>query len=619
MIQLAALPPPSGVSPAARRRALARARDEDLAERLFTLARALRAARSEHPAIAGAAGLPLGEVLASPFALRMVAMAVDRGATTAHAELRRALPWPKAFAGEDGTVDPSHGSWDRGAMRLGKYQQFLQDEPLAVYQPSHVSKWGPHELLHRACGFFLRPGASRWELYLGARLNELLPVVTWYGPEQAMRLDEGAFDREAAGRTPAAPLDRARWLEDDTRTLRARALRAAPLLREGILHFERELEAIDREMLTGARVRVPHPFLDASQDALAYVAAHHARLERTSTALCQLVPHGERFSEIGAYRDAIEQRLDALLFSPFEVDLERAGRRRVGRWLWDVAGRAMLTGSAAARSLAADAGYDVARGLRGEVIDPAPWRARLVETLGDPKASLVLETGELETGAPSIAQLAEGVESCAARTLALAGDAIVPKLAWSEPLWDRAPLADRLARLCAKTDAKLGPLASFEASLCRVARRADDRVDRLCEPADRLPVDLGRALVVPSTAFEIGRFDRDVAALHADTAPRRGPQVYAIGNVRGEIVVVPVPEQVARVLESLRDPVPADELAAVLGGSRRARDGDVWVRGLVGAGVLGWTPRLSDAELAGRGPRAAARSGEPRPTGRPPG
>jgi hypothetical protein len=141
--------------------------------------------------------------------------------------------------------DPDHGVWDRGALRSGKYQGFLADEPFAIYDPSHVSKWGPHELLHRAAAFFFRAGATRWEHYLGARLNELVPVVAWYGAEQAMRLDEGAFDRAAAGRAPSAGRDDARWLSEDESALMGRARRAAPIFREGLAHFERELAAID--------------------------------------------------------------------------------------------------------------------------------------------------------------------------------------------------------------------------------------------------------------------------------------------------------------------------------------------------------------------------------------
>ena len=51
----------------------------------------------------------------------------------------------------------------------------------------HRRKWRPHELLHGAVGFFWREDASRFETYVGARLNELLPVVHWYGLDEIFR------------------------------------------------------------------------------------------------------------------------------------------------------------------------------------------------------------------------------------------------------------------------------------------------------------------------------------------------------------------------------------------------------------------------------------------------
>ena len=36
-------------------------------------------------------------------------------------------------------------------------------------------------------GWFWRPDQTRFEAYLGARLNELLPVVHWYGTAELLR------------------------------------------------------------------------------------------------------------------------------------------------------------------------------------------------------------------------------------------------------------------------------------------------------------------------------------------------------------------------------------------------------------------------------------------------
>ncbi|AKF11691.1 hypothetical protein [Sandaracinus amylolyticus] len=594
---LPAFDAPRGASPAARRRALLRATDDVLASRLVQLALALRDP-AIHEALARAVSLPVAEVAASPFATRMVALGAMRGASTVHGDLRRVMTWPRALAGEEGTRDPVHGQWDRGVLRLGKYQQFLQDEPFATFHPDHVGKWGPHELMHRAVGFFFRPGCSRWELYLGARLNELLPVVTWYGPEQAMRLDEGAFDRELAGRDPAARLADARWIEEDEASLRVRASRSATLIKEGITHFERELAAIDEEIATGRRVRAPHPFLDASSDALAYVAGHRARLDKTGDVLAQLVPVGpDRYEDVRAYRTGVEEAFDALLFATLSFDPKKAAIQRSGRALWDRVQRAAHAGGSAAKwaeSIATDAGTEVARALDGtKAVDVAAWDRRIAKALRG-AAPTVVETGDLERGALCVDQLADGVASCAPRTLALLGrraGSTLTALATSDALLARAPLADRLATFLATSggDPKIAELARFEAAIA-AARRGDDRVERLSEPARALPRDLEHVQLVRSQTFRVMPFDRDVFALHSGQKPGKGARTYLIGAYRGEVVVVAIAEIVADALDVLaRAPMRATEFVALL---EEAPDPRAWLRELIEAGVIAWSPML---------------------------
>jgi hypothetical protein len=397
MTGLAALDPRGlGDTPAARRRALAALPDEALVERLVAMACALRETRAEQAAIARAASLPLAEVVASPFSLRAVAMGVEVGATTRHVELRLRPPWPDALVGGPEVRDPEHGVWDGGVLKTGKYQGFMADEPFATYDPAHVSKWGPHELMHRAAGFFFRPGLTRWELYLGARLNELVPVVLFYGPEQVMRLAEGAFDRRAAGARPAARLEEARWRTEDEAALSGRAARTVAQLRAGIAHFERELSAIDEELATGRRVRAPHPFLDASSDATAYVVGHHARLtDPAVSAVLARVPRAVRSEAPREYRDRIEALFDRLLFAPLEVDLERAARRRRARAVWDLMLRAAHLGEGVEVDLAPLLD-DAAAAMAGEPpASPRAWRERLREVLGDEEAAVVLADGSI--------------------------------------------------------------------------------------------------------------------------------------------------------------------------------------------------------------------------------
>ncbi|HJL16784.1 MAG TPA: hypothetical protein RMH99_14065 [Sandaracinaceae bacterium LLY-WYZ-13_1] len=613
-----------GDGPAARRRALAACSDGALVERLVAMATALRA--EAHGPLAEAAALPLAEVLASPFALRAVALGVEVGATTRHVERRLRPEWPDALVGGSEVRDPAHGVWDRGVLRTGKYQGFMADEPFATYDPSHVSKWGPHELMHRAAGFLWRPGLTRWELYLGARLNELTPVVLWYGPEQVMRLDEGAFDRRAAGRRPAARLEAARWLREDEAALRERAARTVPQLREGLAHFERELAAIDEELRTGRRVRAPHPFLDASSDATAYVVGHFARLSRPEVgAVLARVPATVRCESPAAYRDRIEALFDRLLFAPLTPDLARAARRRRARVVWDLLLRAAHLGEGVQADLAPlldDAGA----ALAGEAeADEDAWRARLAEVLAAEEAAVALADGS-DRGV-ALAQLADGVEQvmpCAWGLLdALEGgpppagdpgseagtDASADPLARfaaSDAPVDRAPLGARVLRWleASEAPAPVCDMARFEAAI--VAAGRDDGVERLAVPPDALPASLADGVLVRSEAFTRLDLAHEVLEVHAAFAageavglPAPGAQVLLVGGFFDGVSVLPLPDAVAEAWERLAAAArPAADVIGELDAALPAvspegwpADGEAWVREMIGAGALGWRPR----------------------------
>lgn len=573
-----------------------------MAEALFGLALALR--ELDAAPLARAASLPLGEVVASPFALRGVALGVEAGASSVHLELRARPDWPQGLGVGTEVRDPEHGVWDRGALRSGKYQGFLADEALAVYDPTHVSKWGCHELLHRAAGCFARRGASRWEHYLGARLNELVPVVAWYGPEQAMRLDEGPFDRAAAGRDPAARVADARWRSDDEASLRARAARGVPILREGLAHFERELAAIDEELTRGRRVRVAHPLLDASSDATAYVVGHFERLRAPAVelVLTEVLPGAWVTPEVGAYRDRVERLFDRLLFAPIELDLARAAARRSGRGLWDLLHRVAHLGEGLELELEPwvdEAARAIAAAEAGQPLAPASWRQRVEEALGEEEAELVLADGSRE--GPALSQLADGLASVVPCTAAWLGDEGLRALAGSEALWERAPLSVRVGRWLA--DADLRELAAFEHALAFAGR--DDQIERLAVPPEELPAELDEGRVSRNEGFTTHAFEHAVvethAALAAGEAPRRpvrSPGRWLVGGFLEEVAVLPCPDAVAAVWAWLGEgPRPAREVRARLdaglaGEAQREEgwpeDGEAWLRELIEAGALGW-------------------------------
>ncbi len=588
-----------GPTPASRRAALAAESDAELTEQLVALALALR---SVDPApLARFAWLPLGEAVASPFALRAVALAVEVGARAVQLELRARPDWPEALGVASEVRDPDHGGWDRGVLESGKYQGFLADEAFATYDPSHVSKWGPHELLHRAAGVFHRPGASRWEHYLGARLNELVPVVTWYGPEQVMRLDEGAFDRAAAGRSPRAPLELARWRTEDEAALRARAARSVALLRAGLEHFERELAAIDAELAHGRRVRVAHPSLDASSDATAYVVGHFDRLRSPAVEqVLTILPEAFVTRDVGAYRDRVEALFDRLLFAPLDPDLERAAALGSARGLWDVLHRIAHLGEGMEAELEPhldEAGRTLAA---GGALDLEGWRERLTEGLAEEEAALVRADG---WSAHALGQLADGLASVVPCTATLLGDEALQALAASEALWDRAPLAARVERWL---DGALRDLCRFERGLATAGR--DDQVEQLAVPIDELPEDLDEGRLVRNEGFRVHAFEHAVVETHAAMAageeaerPARAPGRWLIGGFFDEVAVLPCPDAVAEAWAALEGrALPFGELVARIDAGLDAafddvervegwpEDGEAWVRELLEAGALGW-------------------------------
>lgn len=550
-MKFAGLPAVRGRTPAARRRALASLSDAELGLRMAAMASALREGTTarERKRLAALAGLPLGDVVASPFALRMVALSVERGATTVHQELRA----PLAGSGRRATDDPLHGLWQNGVLHEGKYQQFGLEDPLAIFHPDHTSKWGPHELLHRGVGFFHRRDASRFELYLGARLNELLPVVTWYGPEQAMRLREGEFDREQAGRTKEADVRRATWLRGE-RAARAELALAGRLVREGLEHLEREFAAIDREIATGELVRVEHPFLDASSDALAYVAAHADELESAAVdeVLVRFARSGiERFESVRAYRDHVEQVFDRLLFAPIELDEAKVRGEIEARFAWDLARRASRVkrrrGSRHAAWLDAAAAF-AASAREGRAVDARALREELRAHLGR-EADRVLANGDARFDDGVDRQiLSVGIEStCPTVARAVDVDALAALLSTSASHLRRATLPDRIAHcLDVEGESALAEAARFDAALA-CARTRDAFTEELSLPPERWPDRLRGLRFRASRAFALLRTGHDVL----DEALPRRDSATLVGRHRGELVVVPVPPAFEPVFRSL--------------------------------------------------------------------
>jgi hypothetical protein len=583
-------------TPAARRAYLRELPEDALAAQLVELAEGLRGLGLE-PALtlARGVGLPLGEVVASPFALRAVAMAHAIGAAAPAHELRWHIPWGVPEGDDEGAAavaDEEHGQWLRGVLHVGKYQAFCQDDPLSTYNPNHMSKWGPHELLHRVCRFFWRADMTRWEAYLGARLNELVPVVAWYGPDEVLRLDRDGFEREREVRQPHAEPSRALWLADEPDALLARARRTARYLVDGLAHFEREWAAIHVEIETGTRTSLRHPFLDASSDAIAYVVGHWERLTSAAYAdrvVASLDAERDYFTSIRAYRSHVEAVLDELLFAPIPLDVAGAERERARRLEWDTAARA--------------AKLDLARS-RGASLDP-----------GATTAAQALAANGLTLNRVALDQLFEGLESVIPATLTLLAareeggfPAWLEAFARSPHLQTRGSLASRFESFGHRfgLPAPLLALANLERLIAQ-AQRADDRVERLGFDEDDTPDDntLLAGHVVANQAFALHEFRYDVASLHAaafgeelpDELPEEQPTSYLLGMHHGAVSLLPAPSGVMHLWVRLGQGSAETREALALLELNEPGDGlpetaEGWLRELLAAGAVAWAPKL---------------------------
>ena len=305
-------------------------------------------------------GAPALDVLVTAMSGRAALLGLSRGCAFAHHELRGRLPMPKGLEPEiavwgDGTVPV----WNDGVLEEPKYFSFFQDAPVPVFNPNHRRKWRAHELLHAAQGFFWNPEMSRFSFYLGARLNELLPVVPWYGFDEAARprcaAHEGAAsDQEFCRGCEAAARP---WWEMDAGWRAGQREAAVGCFERGLEHFEAEWSACVRELEGGRRVSTPRPGLDASSDAVGYLRGHWNRVTAWSFGSWVemfLVDGEDYFSTLEGAMGRAARTARALTGGRLELSSEDFAARRARRVIQDIAGRSLLAmewleeGSAAA-------------------------------------------------------------------------------------------------------------------------------------------------------------------------------------------------------------------------------------------------------------------------------
>jgi hypothetical protein len=296
----------------------------------------------------GEMGAPPLDMNVTALSARAALLAAEGGRAFFHHELRErvAMPAnqvPEIAVWEAGTVP----IWNRGVLEEPKYFSFFLDTPFPAFNPNHRRKWRPHELLHGAMRFFWHPQMTRFEMYVGSRINELLPVVHWYGFDEIFRprceRHRGAqLYQEYCATCEAA----ARPYWETTPQWRAeRREQALTWAERGLEHFELEWRACHDEIRTGRVHPVDRPKLDSSSDAIGYMRSHWNRMTAWSfgvwaeTFLSEGIDY---FSSLGRYMEHLGQTTRRLLGGEVGVESEQYKMLRSRRAVQDVAYRIYL-------------------------------------------------------------------------------------------------------------------------------------------------------------------------------------------------------------------------------------------------------------------------------------
>lgn len=564
--------------------------------------RALPLAQPEHlDALLAGLGAPPLDLCTTPLATRAALLAAARGAAFCHHEARRRLPMPPELApevevwGELGTTPV----WQAGVLQEPKYFSFFQDAPLPAFNPNHRRKWRPHELLHMAQGFFWSPDMTRFAFTLGARLNELVPVVHWYGWDEAFRpacpahLDLGARRLDCLACEAAARP----WWDADPTWWQQRADAAAPRLRDAHDHLRHEWLACLRELDTGRPCPTPRVGLDASSDAIGYLRGHWNRVTAWSFGAWAerfLIDGEDYFSTLEpAFARAANVARD-LTSGPLSASLPQARARRARRALQDMGYRLFLAlewleaaaaSSAAARRAAGAAQRALqlaspacAALLNDPLADPRDAFAALREAaltldplLPDPLQGALLATGYLwfdlepltglrledqtQAATPS---LIEGIQSAAPMSAQGAIELLHGDLHGfvSGVFQEAGPLASRWASWLEAAKSPAAALARYEAALARGPLE-----DEEAEDFATIPEDLGELSWAPGALRLHATLRRvwlplEVAEELLEALPDEVEDEVelAIFFVRGESRVVVVDEGLRGFLEADGEP-----------------------------------------------------------------
>jgi hypothetical protein len=299
--------------------------------------------------VLAAMGAPVLDMVVTPLSARAALLAARGGRAFFHHELRGRIPMPpeqvpEVAVWQDEATVPR---WQQGVLEEPKYFSFFQDMPFPAFNPNHRRKWRPHELIHGALTFFWHPEMTRFEMYVGSRLNELLPVVHWYGFDEIFRPRCERHQGEVLYRRYCqACEDAARPYWETAAGWRSEQRdEAIGWAERGVEHFAEEWQACMHEIDTGEVCEVARPKLNASSDAVGYMQSHWNRATAWSFGVWVetfLKDGVDYFSSLQRYADHQARLGRQLLSGSVEADADSFETARGRRAVQDVAYRLYL-------------------------------------------------------------------------------------------------------------------------------------------------------------------------------------------------------------------------------------------------------------------------------------
>lgn len=524
--------------------------------------RALNESREDLKAAFGNLGAPVDDFLATIYSARATMLGAACGKRFYHHELAVRIPMPEHLEPEVQVWDQGTlPVWQNGVLEEPKYFSFFQDAPHAAFNPNYRGQWRAHELLHGAVGFFWRPDMTRFEYYVAARINEMLPVVHWYG------LDEVARPRCQAHRNqtwirefcPHCEALSGPWWTHDPTTLND----IDPFIELARTYLELESAACAREIETARIVPNRTAHLDPSSDAIGYLRGHWNRCTGWSFGAWaeRFLTSDDVFDSCDVLLENARHVFDQLLEGPLRFDPVDASRRAEKRLAQDLAYRALLV-----LEWSREGKEEIAEALMEPVLEHleavvhgdetlAPWTPEELNEVVPGELVSILWSNGFTPDTPSITQVLEGLQTAFVSSANVLTTKTASMFVDSDEFKEAGRLDARFAKFAsshAMQDSHVRPVE--DALRLEAWLQSEPRVDMIAEEFGAVPEALSEIQPGELRLHETlhrGTFHRDsLDEIGEFEGLVDGYQEVARIRVRGAARILPVNDAIARVLEN---------------------------------------------------------------------